>query len=148
VPTRFEFDFETSATPEQVIELMTDFSPNRPHRWPASSAKAFEVYHLGDTEADIREGQDFPKVWATWHYDWSIANSVTLSVVESETLAPGGFMSLTATPTDGGGSAVHGVWSQTARSLSGRIGVTMMGLIGRRFLSSYYKRVYDRLAND
>lgn len=39
---------------------MTDFSPNRPHRWPALSAKAFEVYHVGATEADVREGQDFP----------------------------------------------------------------------------------------
>ena len=69
--TKFEFDFVTTATPDQVIELMTNFSPNRPHRWPASSVKAFEVYRLGETEADIREGQDFPKVWATWHYDWS-----------------------------------------------------------------------------
>jgi hypothetical protein len=43
---------------------MTDFSPNRPYRWPGSSVKAFEVYHLGDTEADIRDGQDFPKLWA------------------------------------------------------------------------------------
>jgi len=67
VHTKFEFDFVTTATPDQVIELMTDFSPNRPHRWPASSVKAFEVYHLGDTDADIREGQDFPKLWATWH---------------------------------------------------------------------------------
>ena len=71
--TKFEFDFVTTATPDQVIELMTDFSPNRPHRWPASSVKAFEVYHVGETDADIREGQDFPKLWATWHYDWSAA---------------------------------------------------------------------------
>src|SRR4051812_48362628 len=67
VRTKFKFDFVTTATPDQVIELMTDFSPNRVHRWPASSAKAFEVYHLGETDADIREGQGFPKVWATWH---------------------------------------------------------------------------------
>jgi hypothetical protein len=26
------------------------------------------VYHLGDSQADIREGQDFPKLWAKWHY--------------------------------------------------------------------------------
>jgi tRNA nucleotidyltransferase/poly(A) polymerase len=41
VRTKFDFDFVTTATPDQVIELMTDFSPNRPHRWPASSVKAF-----------------------------------------------------------------------------------------------------------
>jgi hypothetical protein len=30
------------------------------------SVKAFEVYHVGETEADIARGQDFPKLWATW----------------------------------------------------------------------------------
>jgi hypothetical protein len=48
---------------------MTDFSPNRPHRWPASSVKPFAVYHVGDTEANIPEGQDFPRLWGlTFHY--------------------------------------------------------------------------------
>lgn len=142
---RFEFDFVTTATPKQVIELMIDFSPNRPHRWPASSVKAFEVYHVGETEADIREGQDFPKVWATWHYDWSVPNSVTLTVVESETQAPGSFMSLTATPGAEGGSAVHGVWEQTSKNLTGAVGIAAMRIIGPRFMASYYKKVYDGL---
>jgi hypothetical protein len=146
VHTEFEFDFETTATPEQVVELMTDFSPNRPHRWPASSVKAFEVYHLGDTEADIREGQDFPKLWATWHYDWSKPGSVTLTVTESDAMQTGGYMTLTATPRADGGSAVHGVWEQTSKSRRGLMAVTMMRFIGPKFLSSYYKKVYDGLA--
>jgi hypothetical protein len=135
VHTKFEFDFVTTATPDQVVELMTDFSPNRPHRWPASSVKAFEVYHLGDTEADIREGQDFPKLWAKWHYDWSTPGSVTLTVVESDAMEPGSFMTLTATPRVGGGSAVHAVWDHTSKSFRGLAGVAMMRLIGPRFLS-------------
>ena len=142
--TTFEFDFHTTATPAQVVELMTDFSANRAQRWPASSDKAFVVYRMSDTDADIREGQDFPKLWATWHYDWAEPNSVTLTIVESDDLEPGGFMSLTATPRDGG-SAVHGVWQQTSKSVRGLVAVTMMRFIGRRFLSSYYKKVYDAL---
>jgi hypothetical protein len=145
VRTKFEFDFATTATPEQVVELMTDFSPNRPQRWPASSVKAFDVYHLGDTEADIREGQDFPKLWATWHYDWSAPSSVTLTITESDALQAGGFMTLTATATAEGGSSVHGVWEQASKNLTGLVGVTMMRFIGPRFLSSYYKKVYDGL---
>ncbi len=143
--TKFEFDFVTTATPDQVIELMTDFSPNRPHRWPASSVKAFEVYHVGETEADIREGQDFPKLWAKWHYDWSTPGSVTLTVTESDAMEAGSFMTLAATPTAEGGSSVHGVWEQTSKNLIGHIGVTTMRFIGPRFLSSYYKKVYDGL---
>ena len=126
--TKFEFDFVTTATPDQVVELMTDFSPNRPHRWPASSAKAFEVYHLGETEADIREGQDFPKLWATWHYDWTTPGSVTLTIVDSDAMQAGSFMSLTATPTAEGGSSVHGVWDHTSKNYTGLIGVTAMRL--------------------
>ncbi|HTI77399.1 MAG TPA: hypothetical protein VL634_20540 [Mycobacterium sp.] len=143
--TKFEFDFVTTATPDQVIEVMTDFSPNRVHRWPAMSAKSFEVYHVGETEADIREGQDFPKVWAKWHYDWSTPGSVTLTVVEGEAMKAGSYMSLTATPRAEGGSAVHGVWEQSPKNLVGLIGVGTMRLIGPRFMSSYYKRVYDGL---
>jgi hypothetical protein len=145
VRTKFEFDFVTTATPDQVIELMTDFSPNRPHRWPASSVKAFEVYRNGETDADIREGQDFPKLWATWHYDWATPGSVTLTVTDSDALAPGGYMTLTATPRTAGGSAVHGEWEQTSKSLRGLIAVTLMRFAGPRFLSSYYKKVYDGL---
>jgi hypothetical protein len=69
---------------------------------------------------------------------------VTLTIVESDALEPGGFMSLTAVPHDGG-SAVHGVWQQTSKSLRGLAAVTMMRLFGSRFLSSYYKKVYDAL---
>ena len=142
--TTFEFDFETTATPAQVVELMTDFSPNRVHRWPASSVEAFEVYRVSDTDADIREGQNFPKLWAKWHYDWSEPNSVVLTIVESDDLQPGGFMSLTAEPR-GGGSAVHGVWHQTSKSVRGLLAVTLMRFVGRRSLTSYYTRVYDGL---
>lgn len=144
--TRFEFDFDTTAPPEQVVELMTDFSPARPHRWPASSVEAFEVYHLGDTEADIREGQDRPKLWARWHYDWSVPGTVTLTITDSTALEPGGFMSLTARPAAGGGSTVHAVWDQRSKNLTGLAAVTVMRLIGPRTLRAYYKKVYDGLS--
>jgi hypothetical protein len=144
VRTTFEFDFVTTATPDQVVELMTDFSPNRAHRWPASSVEAFEVYRVGDTDADIREGQNFPKLWAKWHYDWSEPNSVVLTILESDDLEPGGFMSLTASPRDGG-SSVHCVWAQTSKSVRGLLAVTLMRFVGRRSLASYYQKVYDRL---
>jgi hypothetical protein len=60
VRTRFEFDFDTKTTPDQVIELATDFFTEPPIPLARVVGQAFEVYHLGDSEADIREGQDFP----------------------------------------------------------------------------------------
>ena len=122
---------------------MTDPGPLR--TLAASSVKAFPGVSPRRDCADIREGQDFPKLWATWHYDWSTPDSVTLSITDSDALQPGGFMTLTAAPKAGGGSSVHGVWEQSSKNLTGLAGVTMMRLIGPRFLSSYYKKVYDGL---
>jgi hypothetical protein len=110
------------------------------------SEKAFEVYHVGETEADVREGQDFPRLWATWHYDWSVPGMVKLTVVASDALAPGGYMTMTPTQTDRGGSSVHAVWEQTSTSVRGLLGVAMMRVIGRRFLATYYKKAYDGMA--
>jgi hypothetical protein len=70
---------------------------------------------------------------------------VTLTVTESDALAPGGYMTLTATPRAEGGSAVRGEWEQTSKNPRGLLAVTMMRFIGPRFLSSYYKKVYDAL---
>jgi hypothetical protein len=146
VRTKFEFDFVTTATPDQVVEVMTDFSPNRPHRWPALSAKGYEVYHVGQSEADVREGQNFPKLWAKWHYDWSTPGTVTLTIVEGDAMQAGSHMSLAASPTAAGGSSVHGVWDQTSKNLMGTLGVATMRIIGPKFMSSYYKKVFDGLA--
>ena len=52
---------------------------------------------------------------------------------------------LTVAPHAEGGSAVHGPWEQTSKSLSGVLAETMMRSIGARFPSSYYKKVYDGL---
>lgn len=144
--TRFEFDLHTSATPEQIVELLTDFSPNRPSRWPALSAKLFEVYSVGATSADVREGQDLPKLFASWHYDWSAPGLVNMTVTESPYLERGSFHSVLATPAPDGGSNVHGVWDNTAKNLSATFGVLMMRIVGRTFFTTYYRRVFDRLA--
>jgi hypothetical protein len=61
--TRIEFDFHTVATPDQVVGLLTDFSPDRPKIWPQLSERWFEVYSVGETSADVREGQDRPTLW-------------------------------------------------------------------------------------
>lgn len=71
--------------------------------------------------------------------------SVTLTVTDSDALEPGSYMTLTATRRAEGGSSVHGEWEQTSKNLTALIGVTMMRFIGPRFLSSYYKKVYDGL---
>ena len=63
-----------------------------------------------------------------------------------EAFNPGGFMTLTATPRPDGGSAVHAVWDQSSKNLTGLVAVTAMRFIGPRSLRSYYKKVYNNYA--
>jgi hypothetical protein len=38
---------------------------------------------------------------------------------------------------------VHAVWDHTSKNLSALLGVAMMRVIGRQYLESYFKKVYD-----
>ena len=146
VTTRVEFDFHTAATPEEVVELLTDFSSDRPKRWPALSPKWYEVYELGTSTADVREGQDKPPLWAREQYDWSTPGTVTWTVTDSGDLAPGSFVTLTATASSDGGSDVHGTWERGAKTAKARLILVVMRVVGRRVLSNYFRKVYDDLA--
>ena len=144
--THIEFDFQTRATPDQVVEVLTDFSPNRPNRWPQLSPKWYEVYSVGETSAEVREGQDRPVFWAKEHYDWSKPGTVTWTVTESEMLAPGSYVSITATPAPGGGSTVHGVWDRTAAKGAANVVMVIMRVAGRGIMSRYLTKVFDGVA--
>jgi hypothetical protein len=78
VRPKFEFDFGTTAMAEQVIELMTDFSPNRPHRWPRRTTSATPR----PTSAKARISKPVGQV----AFRLVHPGSVTLTVVESDAL--------------------------------------------------------------
>lgn len=146
--TRVEFDFHTRASPDDVVELLTDFSPARPKRWPQLSEKWYEVYEVGPSSADVREGQDKPTMWAREKYDWSTPGAVSWTVADSSDLAPGSFVRLTAKASADGGSDVHGVWERSATTLKGRLILALMSVVGQRVLVSYFRKVYDDLAGE
>ena len=124
-----EFDLETSLAPDQVLTLLTDFSPQRPERWPGLWSGAYEVYSVGETWADVREGNKRPKVWAREHYDWSEPGLVRWEVTESNFSNPGSFVEAHITKREGG-SLLHIVWDRTAKNLPNRIGMRLMKLSG------------------
>jgi hypothetical protein len=66
-------------------------------------------------------------------------------VTESSDLAPGSFVSVTATPAAGGGSDVHGIWERGATTFKGRAILALMRVLGSRVLSTYLRKVYDAL---
>lgn len=51
---------DTRVPPERVRGALLDFSPRRPEIWPGIYAPIYEVYHVGENYADIREGSEAP----------------------------------------------------------------------------------------
>jgi hypothetical protein len=120
---KVELDLQTAVAPERVRAALLDFSPQRPEVWPGIAPTAYEVYSIGDTSADIREGTKSPgmTVWAKERYDWSDPQTVRWTVVESNFCAPGSYVAATITPRDGGGSNVHIEWNRTPTGFRGRL---------------------------
>jgi hypothetical protein len=50
------FDLDTKASPEQVLEAMTDFTDRRTRIWKTLDPQVYEVRERGDTWAVAREG--------------------------------------------------------------------------------------------
>ena len=147
MPTRVEFEFHTRATPDEVVALLTDFSPDRPKRWPQLSERWYEVYSVTETTADVREGQDKPTVWAREKYDWGTPGTVTWTVAESSDIAPGSFVTVSAAAAADGGSDVRGTWERSGTTFKGRVVMVLMRVAGRRILTNYLRKVYDDLAD-
>jgi hypothetical protein len=144
---KVEMDVETSLPPERVMEALLDFSERRPEIWPGIDPSQYEVYSLGEKEADIREGSKFPgaSFWAKEHYDWSTPGTVTWTVLESNFSAPGSYVSATISPKDQGGTHIHLVWNRTPTSFMGRIAMAMIMLTKGKPISASFEKTLNKL---
>jgi len=118
---------ETTLAPEKVREALLDFSERRPQVWPGITASLYEVYEVGETTAEIKEGTRLPfgAVWARERYDWSDPNTIRWTVIESNFSAPGSFVSATLEPT-AAGTRVKIHWEREGTSLFHKLMMRMM----------------------
>jgi hypothetical protein len=139
---RVDIHMDAKVQPEVIRRALLDFSDRRPEIWPGITPSLYQVYEVGDTWADIREGTKMPggAAWAVEHYDWSDPDTITWTVKESNFCAPGSSVSATITPSPLGGSHIHLIWNRTPTSLFGRIGTLMIRLTrGRPVAASMRK---------
>jgi hypothetical protein len=145
--TRIELDFTSPCPPQRVIDALTDFSDRRPDLWPGLAREDYEVYSVGETTADVREGSTRPvRVWAREHYDWSTPGTVRWTVVESNFCTPGSGVAVTVTPAGDGGSQVRLEWERHPSNARGRVAMVFMRLLGRQVLRRYLGGVLAKLA--
>ncbi|MER7802534.1 SRPBCC family protein [Streptomyces parvulus] len=94
------FHMDSSMTPDEVMGVLTDFTPARVERWPSIDAEHFQVHDRGDSWAEITEGND--KTWENARYEWDPShNRVTVTTHDSTPFGPGGW-DFRLTPTDAG----------------------------------------------
>ena len=149
-PLNITVSAHTSASPEQVLDAVTDFTARRPRLWPNVKARYLNVHELGPDNADVTEGLFIIGVfWERERYDWSEPGRVTSVVMDSNVLVPGCRFEVTAAPSEQGGAEVTMHLHRTfRRGLKGRFGSTVNRLFGRRGWASYLRKVLRNLERE
>jgi hypothetical protein len=125
--TRIDFDIRADAPPEAVREALLDFSERRPELWPGLPADQYQVYEVGETWAEIREGYR-GRIWVRERYDWSEPGQVRFTVVDSGFANPGSYVVVEIGPAGRGGSTLHITWVRWGKGVFGKLFVGLMAL--------------------
>ncbi len=120
-----EIDVESSASPERVIAGLTDFTERRPELWPGLNPRKYRVYEVGDTWADVQEGNN-DMIWARERYDWSTPGTVRWTVQESSFSTTGDFVEVVVSAKPGGGSRIHVTWSRHGKTLAAKAMIALI----------------------
>ncbi len=144
---RLEVDVDTPLPPARVREALLNFSEQRPDIWPGLERSLYEVYSVGETSADVKEGSKMPgmTVWARELYDWSTPDTVRWTVTESNFCAPGSYVAATVAPREDGGTRVHVEWERTGTTLRGRLVIRMIKLSKGKPLAVSMRQAFEKL---
>jgi Polyketide cyclase / dehydrase and lipid transport len=141
---RMQFELTSSAPPKAVLAALTDFSDRRPDIWPGLSRRQYQVYAVGDTWADAREGSG-RGIWSRERYDWSTPGLVTWTVEESSFATVGDEISARVEAGPSGGSRIHVTWDRHGRGRLGRLVIPLLSLtrgsLVKRSLRAGLKRI-------
>lgn len=141
-------DATTTASPERVIDALTDFSPRRLELWPNIDRKYFKVSALGEQSAEVTEGSAaFGGVWERARYDWSHPGTVRLDVQDSNAFRPGSFWTYQVTPAANGGSEVRMEFDRRPRNLKGFFVGGLLSLFGKKIFGKSLRETLKRVEN-
>ena len=126
---RIVFDINTALPAERVLAMLTDFTARRPELWPTLAPELYEVYEVGPTSADVKEGSLKPfLIWEQVHYDWAVTGRVRWTVRASNYCTAGSYVQARVDPAAGGSATVNVEWSRTGVGVRGRILIALVML--------------------
>ncbi len=140
------FDLSTQATPEQVLEAMTDFTDRRLEIWSKTLDPAiYELRESGDTWAVAREGSPHSPFWVIARYDWSAPGIIRWTELETNHGDPGsGFMRIE--PGKAHGSHLHVEWSTHPVRLRHKVAITLLHHTMNPVIARMWRQAFDRFA--
>jgi hypothetical protein len=133
--TTIDVTERTSATPQQFLDALTDFGPDRSEVWTNSKPEFLVVHERGDTWADVTEGSKAGgAVWERLRYDWSNPTDIVLTTTDSNTWGQGSGHRYTLTQTADGSTSVHAVVVRNGINVKGRLIGALLVVLGKTFI--------------
>jgi hypothetical protein len=134
-----QFTVHTGLSPSAVMELFTDFGPDRVNRWPNLDDAHFTVHDRGPDWAEVTEGNSLG--WERERYSWdAAAGTVSIETLDSNLWGPGSGWRYRVAAAEGG-SDVHVTLTRVPTSLRGRLVGALIPLVGARTLGKQFRSV-------
>jgi hypothetical protein len=147
--TTIHFTATTPVAPERIIQVFTDFTPQRLHTFPNIDPRYYQVHAVGDTSAEVTEGSAFfGGVWERDRYDWSHPGEITITVRSSNAFTSGSFWHYSITAGENGGSQVDFTLHRVGKNLKGHLLATLLRVFGQRIFRQDLDQTLGRLAED
>ncbi|MFD9669130.1 hypothetical protein ACFWAY_47535 [Rhodococcus sp. NPDC059968] len=128
----------TTATPQQFVDALTDFGPERSTLFGNSADDYLQVYDRGPTEADVTEGSG--GVWERLHYDWSDPRRVVMTTTDSNVFGGRSGYTYTLDPMPDGTTDIDAVVVREGKNLKGRVLSAVLGTVGTRVLAKAFAK--------
>ena len=134
-----QFTVHTTLSPTAVMELFTDFGPERASRWPNIDEAHFTVHAQGPDWAEVTEGTRMG--WERERYAWdSEAGTITIDTLDSNLWAAGSGWRYRLTPSERG-TDVQVTLTRVPKSLLGRVLGVLIPVVGPRTLGKQFGSV-------
>ena len=134
-----QFTVHTSLSPSAVMELFTDFGPDRASRWPNVSESHFTLHDQGSDWAEVTEGNAMG--WERERYSWDLdAGTVTIDTLDSNLWGPGSGWRYQLTPAEAG-TDVTVALTRVPKSLLGKVIGALIPIVGARTLGKQFQSV-------
>ena len=137
-----QFTVHTSLAPSEVLDLLTDFGPDRAKNWPNIDDAHFQVHEVGPDWAEVTEGTGAG--WERERYEWdAAAGTVTIDTLDSNLWGPGSGWRYELMPA-AGGTDVQVTLTRVPMSFRGRLIGALIPVVGSWTLGKQFRSVFRK----